>query len=128
MQRWLRLCLGAGVAAMRLEAGCNITFEAEASIPIILMLRPRSGYGQWIVREEYCLKPSVPVTEYTDSYGNLCQRLVVPEGRFQIQFTACVETSDTIDVRPGAPLCRSIFCRKTYCNFCCPVAIANPIF
>jgi transglutaminase-like putative cysteine protease len=88
---------------MRLNAGCQIDFEANAPTPLILMLRPRSGPGQWIVREEYMLEPSVPVVEYTDSYGNLCQRLVTPEGSFRVQTTASVETADEIDVKPGAP-------------------------
>ncbi len=88
---------------MRLDAGCEISFEASAPTPMILMLRPRSGLGQWILREEYRLEPGVPVVEYTDSYGNLCQRLIAPQGSFQIYTSACVETADTIDVQPGAP-------------------------
>ncbi len=88
---------------MRLEAGCQINFEAEASTPVVLMLRPRSGNGQWVTKEEYLLTPSIPVVEYTDSYGNLCQRLVVETGSFQVKTTAVVETADRIDVQPGAP-------------------------
>ncbi|WAL61729.1 transglutaminase family protein [Thermocoleostomius sinensis] len=83
---------------MRLDAGCQIFFEATTPTPVVFMLRPRSGYGQWIIREEYLLQPSVPVVEYTDSYGNLCQRLVVPPGSFQVHTAAMVETADTIDV------------------------------
>jgi hypothetical protein len=67
------------------------------------MLRPRSGLGQWVVREEYTLEPSTPIVEYTDSYGNLCQRLMTPEGVFRVYTTACVETADAIDVEPDAP-------------------------
>lgn len=87
---------------MQLEAGCQISFEATAPTPVILMLRPRSGYGQWVSREEYLLNPMVPVIEYTDGYGNLCQRLIVPTGPFQVKSTAVVETADAIDVAPGA--------------------------
>jgi transglutaminase-like putative cysteine protease len=83
---------------MRLDAGCQICFEAATPTPIIFMLRPRSGAGQWVVREEYVLQPNIPVVEYTDSYGNLCQRLVVPPGSFQIRTTAMVEAADAIDV------------------------------
>lgn len=88
---------------MRLDAGCQIQFEATAPTPLILMLRPRSGLGQWVTREEYTLEPGVPVIEYTDGYGNLCQRLVAPIGAFKVNSTACVETADAIDVSPGAP-------------------------
>lgn len=87
---------------MRLNAGCYLVFEAIAPSPLILMLRPRSGLGQWVVREEYWFEPTVSVLEYVDSYGNLCQRLITPQGRFQVETTATVETSDVIDVQPDA--------------------------
>jgi transglutaminase-like putative cysteine protease len=88
---------------MRLDAGCELVYTADAPTPLILMLRPRSGVGQWVFREDYLLEPSVPITEYTDSYGNLCQRLVAPPGKFHIHTVSSVETADTIDVAPGAP-------------------------
>lgn len=88
---------------MRLDAGCELLFEASAPTPLILMLRPRSGLGQWVVREEYRLEPGTPIVEYTDSYGNLCQRLVTPQGAFRVYTTACVETADAIDIEPDAP-------------------------
>jgi hypothetical protein len=69
---------------VRLEARCELTFDVSATTPMIMMLRPRSGYGQWVAREEYTLEPPVPVTEYTDTHGNLCQRIVAPPGRFSI--------------------------------------------
>ncbi|MEP7338219.1 MAG: transglutaminase family protein [Acidobacteriota bacterium] len=87
---------------MRLNAGCSLDFEVSAPTPMILMLRPRSGYGQWVSREEYVIEPHVPVSEYTDNHGNLCQRLVAPEGKFSITATATVDTADVIDISPGA--------------------------
>jgi len=88
---------------MRLSAGCQITYEVNAPTPLIFMLRPRSGLGQWVMREEYIIAPSTQVIEYTDSYGNLCQRMVAPPGSFQVQTTADVDTADKIDTQPGAP-------------------------
>lgn len=88
---------------MRLSAGCQISYEVNAPTPLIFMLRPRSGFGQWVMREEYLIEPSVQVVEYTDSYGNLCQRMVAPPGSFRVRTTAWVETADKIDTQPGAP-------------------------
>lgn len=88
---------------MQLNAGCELTFDAKTPTPLVLMLRPRSGAGQWIIREEYQITPAVNVTEFTDMYGNLCQRVVAPEGPFSIHFSATVQTADLIDVSPGAP-------------------------
>ncbi len=87
---------------MKLIAGCELLLNTNLPTPVILMLRPRSGSGQWILQEEYKLEPMTPIVEYTDSYGNLCQRLVVPIGDFRVYTTSCVETADTIDVDPEA--------------------------
>lgn len=105
---------------MRLNAGCKISFEASAPTPAIFMLRPRSGYGQWVTREEYLLEPTPPVTEYTDSYGNLCQRMVVPVGSFTIKSTACVETADAIDVDFSAPYVSAEAIPETVLQFLLP--------
>ncbi|PSN12545.1 cysteine protease [filamentous cyanobacterium CCP5] len=88
---------------MRLEVGCKITFEIDEPTPTVLMLRPRSGDGQWITEERYTFSQQVPVAEYVDTYGNLCQRLTAPTGEFIVTTSAVVETADHIDVAPGAP-------------------------
>ena len=87
---------------MRLNVGCHLLFEAIAPFPLILMLRPRSGLGQRVVREESCFDPDVAMTQYSDHYGNLCQRFMVPQGIFRVDTTATVDTADSIDVNPGA--------------------------
>ena len=68
---------------MILDASCHITYHSNAPIPAIMMLRPRSGYAQWITREEYAFDPHAPVVEYTDNFGNLCQRVLIPKGSFR---------------------------------------------
>jgi transglutaminase-like putative cysteine protease len=87
---------------MWLRATCNLEFQVEALTSLVLMLRPRSGAQQWVAREAYTLRPSVPVEEYTDIYGNLCQRLLAPFGEFSIHTSADVMTADAVDTAPGA--------------------------
>ncbi len=88
---------------MWLRTGCDISFDVSIPTPFILMLRPRSGLHQWVARESYTLIPSVPVVEYTDHYGNLCQRLIAPSGEFFIRTASDIMTADQLDVCPGAP-------------------------
>jgi len=88
---------------MWLRASNRLLFEIAEPTPFILMLRPRSGTQQWIAREEYNVVPGCPVTEFTDIYGNLCQRLVAPVGRFEIYTLAEVQVADEMDRAPGAP-------------------------
>ncbi|MES2257438.1 MAG: transglutaminase family protein [Pseudomonadota bacterium] len=88
---------------MWLRTSCTLNFTVGSPTPFILMLRPRSGAQQWVARETYTMTPPVQPVEFTDAYGNLCQRLIAPEGEFTIYTTADVMTSDFIDVAPGAP-------------------------
>ena len=88
---------------MWLRVSCKISFRVAAPTPFILMLRPRSGAQQWVARDTYLMTQSVAAAEFTDAYGNLCQRLIAPPGEFSIQTSADVMTADGIDVAPGAP-------------------------
>jgi transglutaminase-like putative cysteine protease len=87
---------------MWIRTSCNLEFDMSESTPLILMLRPRSGLQQWVSRESYTLSPNVPVVEYTDIFGNLCQRLSAPVGNFSVHTTAEVMTADSMDIAPGA--------------------------
>ena len=88
---------------MRLRISCDIKFEISEPTPFILMLRPRSGTQQWVEREEYKVEPSIPVFEFTDNYGNLCQRLIANIGMFSISTSSEVVISNNIDQAFGAP-------------------------
>ena len=88
---------------MWLRTSCEMSFEIEVPTPFILMLRLRSGAQQWVASEEYRLRPSVPVYEFTDNYGNLCQRLIAAPGPFSVYTSADVRTADQVDQSPGAP-------------------------
>jgi len=87
---------------MWIRTTCNLEFQMGDSTPLTLMLRPRSGFQQWVARESYSLMPSVPVVEYTDIFGNLCQRLVAPAGYFSVNTSADAQTADEVDKDPGA--------------------------
>ncbi len=88
---------------MWLHTCTRLEIDAEVATPFLLMLRPRSGWQQWVCAEQYVLSPSVPVVEFTDGFGNLCQRLVSPVGHFSIVASADVECPDHADAAPGAP-------------------------
>ena len=89
---------------MRVRAGCELTLVTTSPQPLIAMLRPSSGLGQWIVEEKYEFEPFVGASEYVDCFGNLCQRLVAPVGNLRLRTQVTVEVADEIAVKPGAPL------------------------
>lgn len=101
--RFLLVAWTGYIRKMWLKTSCDLAFEIVEPSPFVLMLRPRSGPTQWISREVYRLSPSVPVSEFIDIYGNLCQRLVAQPGKFSVHTTAEIQTADSMDQAPGAP-------------------------
>jgi transglutaminase-like putative cysteine protease len=89
---------------MILDATCKLTYQLGDSVPTVFMLRPRSGQAQWMMREDFHIHPAVPVEEFVDVYGNLCQRLVMPSGEFHIFVQYRVKVPDFIPVDSFAPL------------------------
>ena len=89
---------------MKLKASCALTLNAPTDCPLVAMLRPRSGQAQRMVSSGYTLQPWVPTTHYVDIYGNLCQRLVVPQGTIRVVFEVTMEVEADIAVAPDAPL------------------------
>ncbi len=88
---------------MRLRAICDMALTADADCPTVGMLRPSSGVAQWLASEAYYFDPHVRSTEYVDSFGNLCQRFVVPKGNMRIRVEVVVDTEESIAVEPNAP-------------------------
>ncbi len=81
-----------------LKATCTIDFEAQSPVPVILMLRARSGPAQWVSHESYEINPFTSVIEYTDLYGNLCQRAIIPVGSTTVATECTVATAEQVDV------------------------------
>jgi len=88
---------------MWIHASCFLDFDIPVPTPFLFMLRPRSGWQQWVGREQYLLEPSVPAVEFTDPFGNLCQRVVAPSGSFSVRTSVDIECAEFADQAPGAP-------------------------
>jgi transglutaminase-like putative cysteine protease len=63
-----------------------------------MMLRPRRESRQAVYKEGFNIDPSVHFTEFTDSYGNSCQRATLPLG--EVKITSQIE----VDVPETPPL------------------------
>jgi transglutaminase-like putative cysteine protease len=90
--------------SMILDATCKLDYWAFEEVPTVFMLRPRSGWAQWVMREEFQISPRVPVVEFQDVYGNLCQRVVMPPGAFRVAVQYRVSVPEEVDADDQAPL------------------------
>ena len=83
-------------------ATCEIDFSSAVDVPVILMLRPRSGMAQWVCCEEYSIEPRLAVIEHTDMFGNLCQRAVISPGETRLRAACTVDVVSSVDIDEGA--------------------------
>ena len=67
---------------MLIRAGFEIAFDCPAPTPMILMLSVRpERLGDLVTPQTITVAPSVPLRAYRDSFGNICHRLIAPEGQ-----------------------------------------------
>ena len=88
----------------RLTVGCEFVHQSEIDIPAVFQVEPLSDQKVDVVDERWSLEPEGPTRAYTDLYGNLCRRLIVPAGRSVISYRATVIAPDAVeDVDEDAP-------------------------
>ncbi|MFZ5685676.1 MAG: transglutaminase-like domain-containing protein [Pseudomonadota bacterium] len=87
-----------GEAPMRLRCGFTIAYDCPAPTPMLLALsvhpsrRDDLETPDWIRTE-----PPLDVSQYLDSYGNICSRLTAPEGRLTVSSDFVIRDSGLID-------------------------------
>lgn len=87
---------------MLLQASSYFELYTEYPVTSIFMLRSKSEPTQFIRQEAFLTDPLVPVKEYIDGYGNICQRTILPEGTTILESTVIAECNADIDVNTDA--------------------------
>jgi len=88
---------------MKMKGRSEITYNVYAPTNVICMLRPRRQNGQSIIEEGFNIEPSVPFSEYTDLYGNACQRFVLPNGQVTITTEVQAQVNATKQIPSPVP-------------------------
>lgn len=87
---------------MRILVGCEMTYELPQSTPMIATLNVHASRVSDLERPDYLVTvPSVPLEGYRDSFGNWCNRLTAPAGRFTLKTDTVVRDDGLWD--PAAP-------------------------
>lgn len=74
---------------------CVFTYQVYSPTPVAMMLRPRRESSQAVYKEGFIIDPDVHFTEFTDSYGNSCQRATLPQGEVRITSEIEVDVAET---------------------------------
>ena len=79
---------------MLIKIGFDLEFEVAAPTPMILLLFIHPSRRADLRSEErLVVHPNVPVTRYTDLFGNICGRILAPAGRVRLSLDAVIEDS-----------------------------------
>ena len=89
--------------------------------------RCRTGTPTCASRTGCAITPDVPVTEFLDSFGNRCTRIVAPAGTLRLCNDFIIEDPGVVlplRLRRG-PALRRRTCRPSACRSCSPAATAS---
>ena len=89
---------------MFIRLGYDIEFEIPAPVAMVSMLNVHpSRVPDLRAPDEMQVEPAVPLTSYTDGFGNLCTRFVAPQGALRLHADTLIEDHGRPDpVSPDA--------------------------
>jgi transglutaminase-like putative cysteine protease len=83
---------------VRIRAGFEIVYQCPQPTPMLLVLSPHpSRLPDLEGPHQLLFDPSIVATEYHDSFGNLCHRIVAPAGRLMVAMEFVVRDSGAPD-------------------------------
>jgi transglutaminase-like putative cysteine protease len=84
---------------IQIKVGFEITYTAVQPTPMVIMLSIHpSRFADIVGTESITAEPNVPIGFYRDSFGNVCGRLVAPQGGVTLRGSALVRDSGSPDV------------------------------
>jgi transglutaminase-like putative cysteine protease len=90
---------------MLIRLGYDIRFAVEARVPVIALLNVHSSRDQDLREADRLrIEPCVSSTQYVDSFGNRCCRLLAEPGEIRLWNSTLIEDSGQPDAQdPNAP-------------------------
>jgi transglutaminase-like putative cysteine protease len=90
---------------MRIRVGYEIHYQSPSPTPVLLMLSLHpSRLPDLLTPHRIDFDPPIPTSDYRDGFGNICTRIVAPEGPLTISADMIVADSGEPDlVEPLAP-------------------------
>jgi len=90
---------------VKITIGFDIEFDLPAPTPMILMLYVHPSRQKDLLAEQtIVVEPAIPLTEFTDLYGNRCARIFAPAGNLRLSLETLIADSGEPDAAaPEAP-------------------------
>ena len=83
---------------MQITAGYDIVYDCPGPTPMILLLSPHPSRDPDLAQpHEIAFEPAIPSERYLDGFGNVCTRILAPQGRLSIACRMVVRDSGLPD-------------------------------
>src|SRR6202451_3473933 len=86
---------------MLIRLGYEIQFDVPLDVPFVCLVNVHPSRVQNLLEpDELRLNPEIPISSYTDSFGNRCTRFMAPQGSLRLNNSTLIEDSgqpDAID-------------------------------
>jgi transglutaminase-like putative cysteine protease len=84
---------------MNIGVGYEVAYESPSPTPMVLTLRVHpSRAADLVTPDPIFTDPAIPIGEYSDSFGNICSRVVAPAGRLTLSTEAVVRDTGAPDI------------------------------
>jgi transglutaminase-like putative cysteine protease len=84
---------------MNIRVGYEVAYESPRPAPMVLTLRVHpSRAADLVTPDPIFTDPAIPIGEYSDSFGNICSRIVAPAGRLTLSTEAVVRDTGAPDI------------------------------
>ena len=93
----MRIVIDAPTRRRRLRVGCEFLHDLEWPVTFVLQVEPRPDAVLALSSAGVETWPPASLHEYTDMYGNTCQRFVLGPGSARIRYEAAVEVESGVD-------------------------------
>jgi len=89
---------------IKIQVGYELVYDFPQPTPMIMVLGTHFTRSADIISPDYPMAdPATAITPYSDSFGNLCSRMLAPAGRVSISANGVVRDSGLLDaVGPSA--------------------------
>jgi transglutaminase-like putative cysteine protease len=89
---------------LKVDVGCDFTYETSSQTPALFLVRPNPSGGQAVLAESWGSAPELAFRDYVDLYGNALRRVTIPPGTTTIRYDATVSVTALADpVGAGVP-------------------------
>ena len=87
---------------MRVKVGCEFAITTTGPTPSVWQVRPRPSAALELGSSAWVTTPALASTGFVDSFGNLCDRLLLPAGPSVLRYSAVAEVPSEPDATDEA--------------------------